>query len=235
MDLSSPIFILKRAARKEARLRGIPLHQSLTEAARREGFSNWSELARTYAKTTPAIKILESLRRGELVLLAARPGHGKTLHALDLLLCSLRRGKQAWFFSLEYCDAEILERVKELDGMDQVAKLAVDTTDDICASYIEAVLISAQAGSVVVIDYLQIMDQRRHHPPLADQVAHLKALAKKRQITVVAISQVDRGFEQSRKRLPDLSDVRLPNPVDLTLFDKACFIHDGRVRITPLP
>ncbi len=32
------------------------------------------------------------------------------------------------------------------------------------------------------------------------------------------------------KALPELKDVRLPNPIDLTLFTKACFLNDGEVR-----
>lgn len=43
------------------------------------------------------------------------------------------------------------------------------------------------------------------------------------------MSQIDRRFELTDKRVPDLSDVRLPNPIDLSLFDKTCFLHEGDV------
>jgi len=38
---------------------------------------------------------------------------------------------------------------------------------------------------------------------------------------------IDRAFEMSGKPLPDLSDIRLPNPVDLGRFTRTCFLHDG--------
>ena len=46
-------------------------------------------------------------------------------------------------------------------------------------------------------------------------------------ITLV-MSQIDRSFALADKTLPDLTDVRLPNPLDLRVFDKACFLHQGQ-------
>ena len=48
---------------------------------------------------------------------------------------------------------------------------------------------------------------------------------------VVLISQIDRAYDPGAKPLPDLTDVRLPNPVDLSLFSKSCFLHDGEIRL----
>ncbi|WP_253276864.1 hypothetical protein [Ruegeria sp. 6PALISEP08] len=45
------------------------------------------------------------------------------------------------------------------------------------------------------------------------------------------ISQFDRSFDLSDKTMPDLSDVRLPNPLDLSAFDKACFLHNGEIQM----
>ena len=49
----------------------------------------------------------------------------------------------------------------------------------------------------------------------------------------VLISQIDRSYDPSKKPFPGLDDVRLPNPLDLKLFDKACFVHDGEMRFQP--
>jgi hypothetical protein len=49
----------------------------------------------------------------------------------------------------------------------------------------------------------------------------------------VCLSQVDRAFEDTGRRVPSVSDVRLPNPVDLSLFSKVCFIHESRVSFEP--
>jgi hypothetical protein len=45
------------------------------------------------------------------------------------------------------------------------------------------------------------------------------------------ISQIDRSFDLSAKPMPCLDDIRLPNLIDLSLFDQRCFLHDGEVRI----
>jgi hypothetical protein len=47
---------------------------------------------------------------------------------------------------------------------------------------------------------------------------------------MVFISQIARSYEMSTKPFPDMADLRLPNPLDLTLFDKSCFLNNGSVR-----
>jgi replicative DNA helicase len=83
---------------------------------------------------------------------------------------------------------------------------------------------------LAVIDYLQLLDQKRENPELMAQVRALKSFARQRGLILVFISQIDRSYDPSDKRCPDISDIRLPNPLDLSLFDKTCFLHDGEVR-----
>ena len=49
-------------------------------------------------------------------------------------------------------------------------------------------------------------------------------------VIVLFISQIDRSYDPAAKPFPDLKDVRLPNPLDLRLFDKTCFLNNGEVR-----
>ena len=42
-------------------------------------------------------------------------------------------------------------------------------------------------------------------------------------------SRIDRRFDASPAALPGIADVRLPNPLDLALFSKTCFLHDGEI------
>jgi replicative DNA helicase len=81
-----------------------------------------------------------------------------------------------------------------------------------------------------VIDYLQILDQKRSNPELAVQVEALKRFAQATPATLVALSQIDRSFDLAGKASPALSDVRLPNPIDLGLFTKTCFLQGGEIR-----
>ena len=107
----------------------------------------------------------------------------------------------------------------------------VDTSDDICAAYIVECLENALGDALVVVDYLQLLDQRRSNPPLQEQVQALKEFAIGQGAIVVLISQIDRAFELSSSDMPSIEDVRLPNPVDLSLFDKLCFLHGGEIQI----
>ena len=90
---------------------------------------------------------------------------------------------------------------------------------------------SLRPGSVVVVDYLQILDQRRDTPPLSQQVAQLKDFARQAGVIIICISQVDRRFDLSARAHPELRDVRLPNALDMGLFDKKVFLNDGTVTL----
>jgi replicative DNA helicase len=233
MKLSAPIYHLKRKARLMSREEGVPLHEALDRVAGLEGFSSWSLLATKLAADAPSGKLYAQLRPGDLVLLAARPGHGKTMMSLELAVEAMRAGHKSVFFSLEYTERDCFERlqstgvnVAEFDGL-----FEFDGSDAIDADHIAAKLASASRGTLAVIDYLQLLDQRRESPDLTTQVRALKSLARERSMVLVFISQIDRSYDPRTKPCPDLGDVRLPNALDLGLFDKACFLHDGEVRL----
>ena len=90
---------------------------------------------------------------------------------------------------------------------------------------------SETRGGIVVVDYLQVLDQKRNTPELADQVRALKAFARARGLIITLISQIHRSYDPCAKPCPDLTDVRLPNPLDLSLLNKTCFLNNGEVRI----
>jgi len=233
MKLSAPIYHLKQNAKRLARQMAIPLHDALDRVASQEGYSGWSLLAARHAALSPAARLYDRLSPGDLVLVAARPGQGKTLMALELAAEAVKSGKQSVFFTLEYTDADVLERLRVI-GFDPTPfgqSFTFDCSDAICADYIMTTLQTAPSGTLVVIDYLQLLDQRRENPPLADQVAALKAFARERGLVIVFISQIDRSYDPAVKAYPDLGDVRLPNPVDLSVFSKTCFLNNGEVHL----
>jgi hypothetical protein len=232
MRLSAPIFRLKRRARLLARETGIPLHAALDRLARAEGFRGWSQLAAQMPRETVAADILDGTLRGDLMLLGARPGHGKTLLGLQLLLEAARAGRAGWFFTLEENEDGVRRRLDALwPSRGPRPAIGIDTSDGICAGHVMQRLEGARAGTVAVIDYLQLLDQRRENAALPEQLGALGAFARDAGATVVLLSQIDRAFEGRSGRMPALSDVRLPNPVDLKVFTKACFLHDGEIRL----
>jgi hypothetical protein len=233
MKLSAPIYRLKRSAKQLARAEGIELHAALERIANVEGFKSWSLLSRNYAASSPAAKLYAGLKPGELVLVGARPGQGKTLLALELAVHAVKAGERGVFFTLEYTEDNVLERLDSLGLRRGQPGSAVefDCSDDICAEYIMQKMRSAPPGTLIVIDYLQLLDQKRKNAPLAEQVAVLKAFAQKLGAIIVFISQIARSYSPVEKPIPDLSDVRLPNPLNLALFTKTCFLNNGDLHV----
>lgn len=231
MKLSAPVYRLKRKAKLLSREENIPLHEALDRIAAREGFSGWSLLSARLAEAMPASELFARLSPGDLVLLGARPGHGKTLISLELAVEAMKSGHRSAFFTLEYTERDVLDRFRMIgaDWERYKALFEFDTSEAISADYIAGRLSSAASGTLVIIDYLQILDQRRDKPDLMTQVRTLKAFAQERGVVIVFISQIDRYYDPAAKPCPDMTDIRLPNPLDLGLFDKACFVNNGAI------
>ena len=234
MILSFPIYRLKRQAKLLSRTEGIPLHQALDCIASKEGFARWSLLCAEVSSAAPVRELLAQLDPGDLVLIGARPGQGKTQLSLELAVEAMKLGHQGVFFTLEYNARAILNLFKSI-GQDPAHFRDVfefDDSDDINAEYIVGRLSTVPAGTVVVIDYLQLLDQKRENPKLKKQIRVLKLFARERGHIIVFISQIDRAYDSSNKLCPGLDDVRLPNPLDLKLFNKACFLNNGELRVS---
>lgn len=232
MRLSAPVHHLKRQARLLSRRENIPLHTALDRVAGEEGFGSWSLLAAKAAEAAPAGALSARLMPGDLVLVAARPGQGKTLMSLELAVATMKQGNRAVFFTLEYMHADILDRFRDIgvDRADFDHLFGFDNSDAISADYVIEALRSAPRGTLAVIDYLQLLDQKRENPELMVQIRALRSFARERGLVLVFISQIDRSYDSSGKPFPDIGDIRLPNPLDLSLFDKACFLNKGEIR-----
>lgn len=233
MRLSSPIYKLKRQAKLLVRETDIRLHEALNQIAEKEGFKDWSHLASNCSKATPAKEILNQLGSGDMVLIGARPGHGKTLLGLELAALAEKTNRTGYVFTFEYNETDVWDQLEKL-GCDTKRfdrPVVVDTSDNICAAHIIERLSTTDDSSLVVVDYLQLLDQKRNNPPLEEQVRALKKLAAAKDAIIVVMSQIHRAFDLSDEGMPSMDDIRLPNPVDLSLFDKRCFLNDGDIQI----
>ncbi len=232
MRLSAPVYQLKRKARLLSRADNIPLHEALDRIAA-EGLPPGACWWRGCLPVTPAAKLFEQLSPGDLVLVGARPGHGKTLMSLKLaveamqirpsqrvLLAGIQLKRTCWTVSVP----------SAWSGRVSIRLFEFDNSDDISADYVARKLADAPRGTLVVIDYLQLLDQKRENPALMVQVRALQSFARERGLIFVFISQIHRSYDPAVKPCPDLDDVRLPNPVDLGLFSKTCFLNNGDIR-----
>ena len=231
MRFSAPIYQLKRRAKQLSRAENIPLHLALDRIAQAEGFAGWSLLARRRTDERGHLSLLPGLVAGDMLLIAARPGHGKTRLGLRLLLDAAAEGRRTVLYTLEYREEEALAHLRKLGSSDAAPMPEVVTSDDICAERIIHDLAGAAPGTVAVIDYLQILDQHRSKPPLSQQITALKDFARARGVIFGFISQIDRSFDPERKPVPDVSDIRLPNPIATGRFSRAFFLHGGTVRL----
>ncbi len=232
MKLSKPIYLLKREAKLMARKDQIPLHQALNQIAAEEGYSAWSWLVSRHTRNVVE-KIYSELAPGHLVLLGARPHQGKTRLSLQLLVKAMQSGYRGVFFTLDYTEKDIESLFRSI-GTERTqfdGQFEFDDSDLISANYIIEKLSSTPSKTLVVIDYLQLLDQKRDTPELMQQVQTLRSFAQDRGLVFIFISQINRSYDPSKKPFPDTRDVRLPNPLNLKLFDKKYFLSQGEVQI----
>lgn len=232
MRLSAPIYQLKRQARLLARKDKIPLYSALNRIAQEEGFVAWSRLAACVEKgEADKHTLLEDLESGDMLLIAALPGQGKTMLGLKLLLEAAQEGRRSAFFTLEYSEQEAKRRLRSIHGEEPADGPEIVTSDDISADFIIRHLADAKSGTVAVIDYLQILDQQRSKPPLFQQMEALGAFARRTGVILGFVSQIDRAFDPVTASMPGLSNIRLPNHIPEDTFTKAYFLNEGETRL----
>lgn len=234
MKLSAPIYVLKSKARALKKSSGLSMNQALDTVAKEEGFNSWSLLASKAKDVFPKKKeeILNFLNPGDLMLIASRPGLRKTTFTLEVLIQAVNAKRKCYFFSLEYNFKDIVSRVADIDESIGANNeyIQFDFSDEISSEYIiERTNSEEEEGFLIGIDYLQLLDQNRSKPELQKQIEELKEYARQKKCIILFISQVDRSFEESSREMPLLSDIRLPNPVDLKLFNKNIFLHNGEL------
>jgi replicative DNA helicase len=234
MKLSAPVYVLKSQAKDLKKTREIPLSEALDEVAKKEGYARWSLLISKHENSLPQqySQVLDFLNPGDLVLVAARPQRGKSTFAAGLVSQASESGRPiSYLFTVLERERDSQERIGIYLGSGQQGDdiCLVDSSDDISAEYIiGAVEKNICPGALVVVDYLQLMDEKRINPPIQDQIEKLKTFAKENCCIFIFLGQIDSEVDGRETQKPGLEDVRLPNPLDLNLFNKTIFMYqDG--------
>lgn len=182
-------------------------------------------------------RIVSPMRPGQLLIVGASTGMGKTALALTIIADLLRRGVPSLIISLEMGVDELgkrliaresgvpvraLERPNKRDGEAIARAMGCIESLPLDLQYAPGATICAVAatiktwagrsgGGVAVVDYLQLMRDPGHRVREAEVAAcsrGLKALAGEAGVTIIAPSQLNRETDRRDSRRPRLSDLR---------------------------
>lgn len=153
----------------------------------------------------------------KLILIASRPGVGKTSFAFNLIVEALKNNKKILINSLEMNGVEIF---KKLDTDKNNYYLLNQNDAEIILSEIEKVINKNSDVSLIVIDYLQLLDFS--DIDIETFAKNLKLIALKHNISILILSQLDKKVEKRENKIPQQEDIRelknLSDYIDLYVF-----------------
>ena len=179
---------------------------------------------------------LGGFHAGELIVLAARPGQGKTSLALQMAAHMARVGRSVYFASLEMGHDELAlkllcseagvstQRIRSGSLTDVESQRLAEASQRIASKRlhlhdwpsIRPFDIGRAARrlkcDVAIVDYLQIVtppdDRKKRYEQVGDISRDLKRLAREMRIPVIACAQIGRQADQSKENRPRLSQLR---------------------------
>lgn len=183
-------------------------------------------------------RITAGWQKSDLIIVAARPGAGKTAFSLSISRTASREYPTA-FFSLEMAATQLVNRLISSDNSiendkirtgllspeewDRIAsdpnklaaaKLYVDDTPYISINEMRSkcLRLKQEKGiQLIIVDYLQLMrgDQKGNREQEISSITRgLKNLAKELEVPIIALSQLSRAVEARADKRPMLSDIR---------------------------
>ena len=204
---------------------------------------------------------ITGLNRSDLIVLAARPGVGKTSLGLNIARhVAVTRGRKVAFFSLEMGREQLASRLLASEALVEGTKLrSGDLTDGEWSRLVEAGDILRRANlyfddtpgltvpemkgklrrldyvDLVVVDYLQLMTGTRKTDNRVNEISeitrNLKVMAKELNVPVIALSQLRRATDRTKDRRPGLSELRDSGSIEQDA-DIVIFLHRPYYNIT---
>lgn len=182
--------------------------------------------------------ILVGMGPGDLIVVGARPGMGKTTFCLNIAAnVAKSTKKEVAIFSLEMTSEQLVSRVLCSEAMidshsmrtgkldsEQWKRLAeaasalsetnilIDDTSNISSTSMKAKLRRQKNLGLVIVDYLQLMQGDKSTDNRVLEIGkitrNLKLMAKDLRVPVILCSQLARTTEQRSDKMPVLSDLR---------------------------
>ena len=182
-------------------------------------------------------KAIGGIDDGDVIIIAARPGVGKSAFALQMIRKFGRDGYKVGYFNLEMSNKQIYERsVSSASGLDMTRiRLATNFLNDEREKFMQGneqlkneknvfVITGTQSINslratqkrdkyqIIVVDYLQLIQSTGKRNNRVSEVGDisrgLKAIATDFQIPVVALSQLNRASEMNKDKEPAMSELR---------------------------
>jgi len=193
-------------------------------------------------------------QNSDLILVAARPAMGKTSFVLNIAVNAALRNYPVAIFSLEMSRLQLVNRLLssesmvelekmrtgKLDGEDwkklsytlgPLSKSPIYIDDNASTNVMEMMSklrkLKLEKGlSLVIIDYLQLMEGRKKTDNRQQEISEisraLKIMAKELNVPVIALSQLSRAPETRNDHRPILSDLResgaIEQDADMVMF-----------------
>ncbi|MDE6518857.1 MAG: replicative DNA helicase [Ruminococcus sp.] len=183
-------------------------------------------------------KITSGLNKSDLIIIAARPGMGKTSFVMNIARNVARTTeKEVAIFSLEMSKEQLATRMLSTEARvssesfrnggintDEWGRIAdcasylsllpiyIDETANVTVPQMKAKLRRLKNLGLVIIDYLQLMGSTSHSDNRVNVVSEitrqLKIMAKELNVPVILLSQLSRAVEGRNDKKPVLSDLR---------------------------
>ena len=180
-------------------------------------------------------RAISGLNKSDLILLAARPGMGKTALAIAIAEYAAQSGR-VMFLSMEMTGDQLTarriakaarvdsrtlltdtlspeeyKRVVEAGSKIESSGLEITDGRSYTTARITSIVRSKPDVRLVVIDHfslIQVPGRQANHIEYANASKALKALAKSIQAPVLCLAQLNRQSEERRDKRPQLSDLR---------------------------
>ena len=177
-------------------------------------------------------------RRGDMIIIAARPSMGKTAFALNFAQNIGENGKHVAIFSLEMSKEQLTDRMicsamgvdswklqkwqledeefgRMGDALEKLSRASIFIDDSSGGSLMEikskARRLKMESGlDLLIIDYLQLMGgQSMNRVQEISEISRgIKLLARELDVPIIALSQLSRNVESRPDKRPVLSDLR---------------------------